>query len=123
MKYYKLGDKYYCDDKVMSQSTWYRDRRIYEKKLENSKKDKTTPRSNQNRTRQRSLSDELSIIKYKWLLDNMSDEILLMHKANIRKENKSIKTICNTKALQRDLKCSKEEFYRSKLIIKKEEIK
>lgn len=103
MKFEKIGEDYFCDGKPMKKSTWYRDRRNYMKKLENSKKKENTRKQSTPRTSKAKLEQEKELIKYKYDLKHNFKYYNLVDNAKKYKSLYNNKSIKITKRLIREL--------------------
>ena len=122
MEFKSENGKYYIDGKETFRATFFRRKKEYQesqKKYQESIKEVSKVEKVQKEHKEkRNLNEEKELIKFKWLLDNMKDEYLLYFKAEARKTYLKNSTIRNTKALQRDLNTTKNEFNRVRKIIK-----
>jgi len=122
MKFYKQNGKCFRDGEEIPQSTWYRDKKRAEKKVENSKNSNRAPRSKQNNTLYRSLPDELQIIKYKWDMRYNFKYYNILEKMYRYKEEFHNLLIKNTKRLREYCECTKQEAYTTLKLYNKREV-
>ena len=106
-----LNGKYYINGDEIKRATYFRRKKEYQDSIKKSQKVSKPHKSNQSRTRQRSLADELTIIKYKWDMRYNFKYYNILERMYRYKEVFHNLLIKNTKRLREYCECTKQEAY------------